>query len=121
MAIISAFFSSRKLARDAKVDLGGKIVDNGTTAPAGQRWELQYESAPKSAAIAELAAIMEAEVVDMKLEEVKPRDLMGLPRPVSKHQTAREYVLKDRKNNPVRVQVRRSKTNALLAAHMAKA
>lgn len=122
MAIKSTFFATRTLARNAKAELGGKVVDNGSTAEAGKRWELQQENI-----IANVAAWVKAEaianghtVVDHVLEEVQPRDIMGLPRPVSKGVNAREYTLKDRKGHSVLVQVRRSKTNALLAAHMAK-
>lgn len=112
MAITSIFCNTRNEARQAKIDFNGKIVDNGSDAPKGQRWEVQYEVAPVSDAIAELAAIMQAEVQDMALEEVQPRDIMGLPRPVSKHKKPRTVIMKDRKGNPVTVQVRRRRITA---------
>ena len=127
MAIKSTFFATRTLARNAKAELGGKVVDNGSTAEAGKRWELQTEEvetvnvANKAAWIKAEAIAQGLDVVDVPMAKVTQREMMGLPRPVSKGANPREYTLKDRKGHSVLVQVRRSKTNALLAAHMAKA
>lgn len=121
MAIISTFFKTRTEARNAKVDLGGKVIDNGSTAEAGKRWELQYEAAPKSEAIAAMAEVLGSEVVNVAMAEVKPRDLLGLPKNAKSHIEDRQVVLVDRKKNPIMVTYRRSKTKAMLAAHMANA
>lgn len=119
MAITSIFCNTRNEARQAKIDLNGKIVDNGSDAPKGKRWEVQYEVAPVSDAITELAAIMQAEVQDMALEEVQPKEILGLPKSRTSHASDRQIVLVDRKKNPIMVTYRRSKTKALLAAHLA--
>lgn len=114
MTTISTFFKTRTEARNAKVDLGGKVVDNGSTAEAGKRWELQYEAAHKSQAIMELAAILGSEVVNVAVEEVQPRDILGLP--IGATSRDHSYTLKDRKNAPITVLERRSKSACLLAA-----
>lgn len=103
MAIISTFFNTRTEARNAKVDLGGKVVDNGSTAAKGKRWELQYESAPKSEAIKALAEVLGSEVVDVPLPVVTRRDMMGLPQNAKAHKSDRQIVMFDRKKHAVMV------------------
>jgi|AGFT01.1.fsa_nt_gi hypothetical protein len=119
--IKSVFCKTRNDARHAKVDYDGKIIDNGADAPAGKRWEVQYTvEAPKSEAVAQLAAMLQAEVMDVALEPVEPRDIMGLPLVDSRQVHNHSYTLKDRKGNNVNVLVRRSRTAALLAASLAR-
>ena len=103
MAIISTFFKTRTEARNAKVDLGGKVVDNGSTAETGKRWELQYEAAPKSEAIKALAEVFAAEVVDVPMAQVTQRDIIGLPQGVKSHKGDRQIVMMDRKKHAVMV------------------
>lgn len=118
--IKSVFCKTRNEARQTKVDFDGKIIDNGSDAPAGKRWEVQYTvEAPKSDAIAELAAIIGAEVQDMAIEPVQARDIIGLPLVAERQVHNRTVTMKDRKGHPVKVMVRRSRTNAMLAARMA--
>ena len=104
MAIISTFFKTRTEARNAKVDLGGKIVDNGSNAEAGKRWELQYEAATtKSGVIEALAEVLAQEVVDVPMAKVPPRDILGLPQGVKAHKGDRQIVMKDRKKHAIMV------------------
>ena len=103
MATISTFFKTRTEARNAKVDLGGKVVDNGSNAEAGKRWELQSEAAPKTEAIKALAEVLAAEVQDVAVVEVQPRDLMGLPKTAKAHKGDRQIVMFDRKKHAVMV------------------
>lgn len=103
MAIISTFFKTRTEARNAKVDFGGKIVDNGSTAEAGKRWELQYEPAPVTEAIKAIAEVLDAEVVDVPMAKVSQRDILGLPQGVKSHNGDRQIVMMDRKKHAVMV------------------
>lgn len=103
MTTISTFFNTRTEARNAKVDLGGKVVDNGTTAAKGQRWELQYESAPMTEAVKEMAKVLKYDVVDVPVQVVHPREIMGLPKDVKAHKGDRQIVMMDRKKHAVMV------------------
>ena len=103
MAIISTFFKTRTEARNAKVDFGGKIVDNGSNAEAGKRWELQYEGAPVTEAIKAIAEVLKAEVIDVPKAEVTPRNILGLPQGVKSNKGDRQIVMMDRKNHAVMV------------------
>lgn len=103
MATISTFFKTRTEARNAKVDLGGKVVDNGSNAEAGKRWELQYEAAPKTEAIKALAEVLAAEVVDVPMAQVTQRDIIGLPQTAKAHKGDRQIVMFDRKKHAVMV------------------
>lgn len=123
------FFETRTLARNAAKELNnGKVKDMGKDA-GDKRWAVEYTS--KTDVINAIAEQMSEQIEVIALAEDAPHDLSGLPmvehkRVVLKapHATsepaAREFVLKDRKNNPVLVNVRRSKTAAKLAAHMAR-
>lgn len=63
------FFASRTLARNAAKELNnGKVKDMGSTAPAGERWAVEYTS--KSDAIANVAAAHGLEVHNIPADDV---------------------------------------------------
>lgn len=121
MAIISTFFKTRTEARNAKVDFGGKIVDNGSNSEAGKRWELQYEIATKSEAVKELAEVLmndnrptlddvlgttgfsfdDAPIIKMDASGLPKRDIMTLPKGVKSQKGRRKIMMRDRKKHAV--------------------
>lgn len=61
------YFDTRTQARNAVAKLNGKFKDFGADAPKGKRW----------------AVISEA--LDVKLQEVQPEDIKGIPVPCQTH------------------------------------
>lgn len=116
------FFETRTLARNAAKELdNGKVKDMGKDA-GEKRWAVEYTSTTDAIAeqvkVIALAEVATHDLSDLPMVEHK-REVLKAPHATSEP-TAREVVLKDRKNNPVLVNVRRSKTAAKLAAHMAR-
>ena len=60
MTTTTTFFATRTLARNAAVELDGKVKDHGSDAAAGKRW---------------------AVVVELSAVEVQPEDMKGIPTP----------------------------------------
>lgn len=146
MSITSIFFASRATARKEKDVRNGKLIDNGTSAQDGKRWEVQYNDLTQSAAIKEFAIEHSIPCVDVVLTETDPKELTGipvldelsafvetelpdveeirdilvLPSTVKRGSDTRKMQMKDYKGNRVNVLVRRSKVASRLAAHMAK-
>lgn len=72
------FFASRTLARNAAKELNnGKVKDMGSTAPAGERWAVEYTS--KSDAIKLMAAEAATVVTDHAMVIAEAGDLSGIP------------------------------------------
>lgn len=72
------FFASRTLARNAAKELNnGKVKDMGSTAPAGERWAVEYTS--KSDAIKLMAGEAATVVTDHAMVIAEAGDLSGIP------------------------------------------
>ncbi len=66
------FFGTRDLARAAAKELPGKFVDNGSSAPKGQRWGVLLE------------------VIDIPMVDVEPHEIKGIP---TEHDLNKEIAL----------------------------
>lgn len=110
------FFATRTLARNAAKELNnGKVKDLGKDA-GEKRWAVEFDDLQiieDARGEGQTPAFVSPDMVEHKREVLKAPQATAEPK-------AREFVLKDRKNNPVLIHVRRSKTAAKLAAHMAR-
>ncbi|WNT48246.1 hypothetical protein SPLA5a_PHROGS00163 [Salmonella phage SPLA5a] len=107
------YFNSRALARTAAKANGGKVIDNGTAAPAGKRWQVipgfMVEAIQDTA---DQRAAMESAPAPVVTLEIKAG--------YRNRQAARVSYVHDANGKPIPVTHKRSQIAARLAAHMAR-
>ena len=105
------YFNSRALARTAAKSNGGKVIDNGTAAPAGKRWEVIP------------GVMVEAiqDTADQRAEmERAPVVTLEVKAGYRNRKAPRVSYVHDANGKPIPVMHKRSQVAARLAAHLAR-
>jgi len=110
---MNTFHATRTAARNHAKEFGGKVKDNGSTAKAGERWEVQVELPPANA----IAAYNETQQSKQRWDLLQDAETMASIKPG----IIGYEVLKTPNNKPVDVSYRRSMTAVRLRNHLANA
>lgn len=105
------YFNSRDLARTAAKSNGGKVIDNGTAAPNGKRWQVIP------------GVMVEAiqDTADQRAEmDIAPVVTLEIKTGYRNRAAARVSYVHNANGKPIPVVRKRSQVAARLAAHLAR-
>lgn len=108
------YFNSRALARAAAKSNGGKVIDNGTAAPAGKRWQVI------PGFMVEAMEETRSQREKWEKENAAPVVTLEVKAGYRNRKAPRVSYVHDANGKPIPVMHKRSQVAARLAAHMAR-